>query len=394
MAQIPTGTLRAGLQRLGNKIGTSAWRFPEARKRFFREVWRQPRRIISWLVAVAAIIAVFVAMVFLILYGYRFSFTGFNAPPAANPQQPPTAKTLWDWLNLLVVPAVLAVGGFLFNRFLDQRSKSIAADQQREDAWQGYLDKMSELLTTQQLKESKPDSPVRNVATARTLAVLPGLDPIRKGRVLRFLYDSGLIFKHDRNSPHDHNPIVKLSGANFSNINIHETKLDKRYVQETGSRISLRGADLQGAIFRDASLQQIDLREACLDGAYISQADLHGTWFCQASMIKIRLYSSNLYRACLQKTLMYGADLRLAYLREADLREAHLEATKIHEQDVEAAKLTGANLQGALLYRPYMNSEQQKIAQNAGAVFENFPDPKTSTHTCGESSAAVSSSLA
>ncbi len=134
-----------------------------------------------WLVAVAAIIAGFVVIVFLILYGYRFGFTGFNAPPAAKTQPPQTAKTLWDWLNLLIVPVVLAVGGFLFNRFLDQRSKSIAADQQREDAWQGYLDKMSELLTTKDLRKSKPGSPERDVACARTLAVLPGLDPIRKG---------------------------------------------------------------------------------------------------------------------------------------------------------------------------------------------------------------------
>ena len=27
------------------------------------------------------------------------------------------AKTLWDWLKLLIIPAVLAIGGYLFTRF-------------------------------------------------------------------------------------------------------------------------------------------------------------------------------------------------------------------------------------------------------------------------------------
>jgi len=42
----------------------------------------------------------------------------------------PYNTTLWDWLELLVVPAVLAVGGYLFARAENQRARE-NVDKQR-----------------------------------------------------------------------------------------------------------------------------------------------------------------------------------------------------------------------------------------------------------------------
>src|SRR2546430_17242879 len=66
-------------------------------------------------------------------------------------------KTLWDWLQLLIIPVVLAVGGYLFNYTTsrnernaadkrNQTERELGLDNQREAALQTYLDKMSELL--------------------------------------------------------------------------------------------------------------------------------------------------------------------------------------------------------------------------------------------------------
>ena len=62
-------------------------------------------------------------------------------------------KTLWDWLELLIVPAMLALGGFLLNSIQHDRDqkraetdRAIAEDRQRETALQNYLDKMTDLL--------------------------------------------------------------------------------------------------------------------------------------------------------------------------------------------------------------------------------------------------------
>lgn len=317
------------------------WRFPEMRKNFIQVAWRSPLLIIKRLLIMVALILVPYLVLKFILLGYSASFTGFNQHPVPDPNHYQPAKSLWDWLQLLGIPVVLAAGAAVFNHLLDARSRDIATDQQREAALQNYLDEISKLLTDNHLNEPESGSAARAIARARTLTVLPGLDPIRKGRVLRFLYETGLIFRDD--------PIVDLRGANFSNLKISETKLNSNYLERTGTRISLRKANLQGAIFRDASLEEIDLRDACLDGAYITYADLSGTWLCNASMKMARLHGSNLYQACLQGAHMEAVNLRGAYLREADLRNVHLQEMNGYKANLQAANLRKVHLHEAQL---------------------------------------------
>lgn len=86
------------------------------------------RRLRSWWqeikkhpVIATAVIVVFVAVVVFIfaVYTFGWEWTGFNGgysqvtthTPAKDTVVPP-AKTLWDWLQLLIIPLVLAIGGF------------------------------------------------------------------------------------------------------------------------------------------------------------------------------------------------------------------------------------------------------------------------------------------
>ena len=52
-----------------------------------------------------------IVFVLIVYAGYRFNWgwTGFG-PETSEPKQ--HAKTLWDWLQLLVIPLMLAIGGF------------------------------------------------------------------------------------------------------------------------------------------------------------------------------------------------------------------------------------------------------------------------------------------
>ena len=335
------------------------WRVPDTRKNLIRVVWRRPLLIVKWLIIIAVIIVIPFSLVSVILFGYSLPFTGFNVQRVPDPKQYQPAKTLWDWLQLLIIPAVLAMLGIVFNRLLDKRSRDIATDQQQGTALQNYLDEMSKLLTTNRLRESEPGSPERDIARARTLTVLSGLDPLRKGRVLRFLYETGLIFKR--------NTIVDLRGANFSNLRIHETKLNIKYLQITGTRISLRKANLQGTILRDASLERVDLRGACLDEAYVTYVDLSGTWLCHASMKMTRLHGSNLYRACLREAQMQGVYLRGAYLRGADLRSVKLQEARNKDGNMQKADLQAANLQEAHLEDAQMQRADLRDADLRGS---------------------------
>ena len=92
-------------------------------------------------------------------------------------------KSLWAWLDLLIVPAVLAIGGYLFARS-ENRATRVAAEQRAQDeALQAYLDQMGQLLLDKDrpLQQSEEGSAVRTVARARTLAVLRRLDRLSRG---------------------------------------------------------------------------------------------------------------------------------------------------------------------------------------------------------------------
>jgi hypothetical protein len=112
--------------------------------------------------------------------------------------------TLWDWLKLLVVPAVIAGGSIWFNRQQRERELEIAREQRereleiadrrgQEEALQAYLDQMSTLLLEKDLRNTEAGSEVRMLARARTLTVLVRLDGYRIEYVVRFLYEAGLI---------------------------------------------------------------------------------------------------------------------------------------------------------------------------------------------------------
>jgi hypothetical protein len=129
------------------------------------------------------------------------AWTGFGPPPVdAQGQELPHAKTLWDWLGLLLVPLVLAVGGYFLtrseNRYAlqlqerrDEEARKLEAERAQDAALQAYLDQMTQLLLHEKLplRTSQPDDEVRSVARARTLTALGVLDGLRKRTVLQFL---------------------------------------------------------------------------------------------------------------------------------------------------------------------------------------------------------------
>src|SRR6266699_405367 len=69
----------------------------------------------------------------------------------------PQGKSLWDWLNLLAIFLIPAAVGFGTLYFTAQQNKTQDAeneDNQRERALQEYIDKISDLLLKENLRES------------------------------------------------------------------------------------------------------------------------------------------------------------------------------------------------------------------------------------------------
>lgn len=244
----------------------------------FHSWWQQikPHPVATALIALLAIVIV---LIILIILGYIFNWGWTGLGPYISPSHPKDSdfqrsKTLWDWLQLLIIPVVLAVAGYVINLTIskseheatEQRAQSereaaakraeteqkIAEDNQRETALQAYIDKMSELLLEKHLRESQPEDEVRTLARVRTLTTLHRLGGKRKGSVIQFLHESKLIDQD--------NSVISLEGANLREINLLSFDL-------TGANLykaDLFRADLTGCILTKANLIEADLREAKL----------------------------------------------------------------------------------------------------------------------------------
>ncbi len=233
--------------------------------------WRQ--KIQQHLFAAIGMMVLLIALLAFVLAvrWFGWNWTGFNSyfGPKLNYYQYYRAdKTFWDWLQLLIIPFMLVVGGYWLNllqrtrdeRAAEERNKregEIAADKQREAVLDAYLDRMAELDLTKKLHDSAEADAVRNVARARTMMALRRLDGTRKALVIRGLHDFGLIDKKTC--------IISLNGAQLHGVQLHGANL---------SEVNLSGADLFGAVFSEANLSGANLSEANLSYVNLSYANL------------------------------------------------------------------------------------------------------------------------
>jgi hypothetical protein len=250
--------------------------------------WRPARRQVLWTIRIVLVLVVVLSI--LTLVGWPFDVT------------------LWDWLDLLIIPVVLAIGGFLFTRSENRATRAAAERRGLDDTLQAYLDGMSQLLTDkdQPLHRAQPGDNLSTVARARTLTVLGRLDRHRKRSVLQFLYESGLIYKEDT---------VLDKGSRLLEQRHHIVSLDQADLTEADlSRAFLVGIHLRWINLSKANLRGAFLAEAALAYANVSEADLSGAFVLgtnlkAANLIQANLSGAGLVEANLFGTKLSGADL-------------------------------------------------------------------------------------
>jgi len=299
--------------------------------------WWQQIKIHPVRTLLIALLAVVIVLIILSILGYIFiwDWTGLNATDFSSTPQNITKtityqpeKTLWDWLQLLIIPAVLAVAGYIINLTIsrgeqaatEQRAKSereatekhaetereIAQDNQREAALQEYIDKMSELLLHEKLRESAELDEIVTISRVRTLTVLPRLDAKRKSIVLKFLYESRL----NQKTIHKTNVIINLISADLSFADLDNVVLPN---------IDLHGANLFRAILSFANLNSASLNQATLNIAKLVEVKVH------EEMLSEGLPSEVLQR---KEALLKGADMSGANLTNAKVTPEQLKKAK------------------------------------------------------------------
>jgi uncharacterized protein YjbI with pentapeptide repeats len=327
--------------------------------------WRPSKGQLLWTGAIVAL------LIIAILVGYKYGIT------------------LWDWIKLLVIPAVIAGVGIWFNNQQRERELEIAsqqrerelelaqhqraqeleiADQRRQDeALQAYLDQMSQLLLDKArplrkaiitVRESEEGEDVRVVARARTLTILTRLDSVRKASVLHFLYESDLIAKGSL--------VISLSEADLSNADLSGFKL---------TLADLYVANLSYANLSYASLGYARLYRVKLVGTDLSHTSLEGADLQNADLSHANLSKSRLVRANLE-----GVDLKDANLEGADLRHATLNSRFRMSGIVqlsEARSLEGATMPNGQKFEEWLkdNSEDWRYVKEHPGVYEEDYGP-------------------
>lgn len=311
---------------------------------------------------------------------YTAAWTGF-AP-----------KVLWDWLELLLIPAVLTGGGIWFTRSENRQAREIeerrlienrrieeerlketrAIEEKRLEETRAiehertqdtivkdYLDQMTDLLLTHKLRKSAAGNEVRSVASARTLAALSRIDGHHKRLIIQFLYTSELIgyCKPSATTDQDVFPAyidlrevdfssvdvyyIYLAGADFSGVEMQRMN----GIQANFMQCNFANAQLSGGDLPDVCLAGANLSQAVLYGVVLSDGDLRAANFSRAVLDNAHLANANLENANMERinlvcTNLTGANLSNTMLRSANLREC----TVTLDQLLQAQSLHGATL--------------------------------------------------
>lgn len=334
------------------------------------------------------------------------------------------AKTLWDWVDLLLTPLVIILSAWLLFRAVrwllmdigarqsavaqelarrerhkdreiaaeSRRLKQETAEAQRLDLLlREYIEKIEDLLMHEGLREAKedPEAHVRAIAQARTVATLRLLDAGHRSVLLHFLRSSDL---SDSLLVGAAMQDINLAGSDLAQLNLtrcdlsrcdlseaslNEVKLSEARLQDANlnrarlTLVNLKGADLKHADLGKVRMSQVNLTGANLTGADLSQAYLRGENLSEARLSKANLRQAVLSEARLTAADLREADLSGAELVQAQLSAANLSAAVLREARLDQADLSLVNLSQAVLSQAVLNDACLSQADLTGAYLDN-----------------------
>lgn len=219
-------------------------------------------------------------------YYYRWEWVGvsnYTTPTISEGEEYQRAKTLWDWLELLIVPVALSGGAWILSENQKVIEENQVNERRRQLEYESYLSRMSQVLNKYSYpKEIENSTFDKATMRAWTLNTLRSLEPGKKGNIIQYLYDTNLISTDYQ--------IIDLRSADLSNVD-----LERRFLPGINlSRSILTGANLKGVVLGGEFSIEVDdpsdpLNKIRLNGSDLSSADLTGADFTGAKLGGVNL---------------------------------------------------------------------------------------------------------
>jgi len=230
-------------------------------------------------------------------------WTGFGAYDESK--QGVRAKTLWDWLDLLVIPVVLAVIAWLYKEHEKFKNKNNEKTQRQNQALDDFIKIITDLNLNHGLATTSPKDGTKEIARSRVILILESIEGERKGEILQFLYESKLI---------DMNPKLVLFGANFNKIQL--------------SGIDLSEAEIRGAYFIDSDIQNVNIDNSIFIGCN----------FKNSNFSKSKVYKTDFSYSNLSGCLFNDMDLSSVNFEGANLSKADFSDSIVTQKQSELIK--------------------------------------------------------
>jgi len=241
-------------------------------------------------------------------------WTGFGARKKSPEIEP--AKTLFDWLKILILPLSLGLLSWLYKEDEKAKEKKKEVNKNKKEAYDSFVDGITNLIKDHGLSSSSPTAETRALALNKLNSALDEVDELIKGQIIQFLYQSNLI---------DSNPKLILLGANFSPVIL--------------DGIILVDSEIKGAYFQNSSIKEAKLNNACFDSCHFENSDLSNSHVVKTDFSYSNLKGCKLCGMDLTSVNFEGANLSNADLRDSKIKQGQLDSI-IDKKGIKLIKTT------------------------------------------------------
>ena len=292
------------------------------------------RKLLTYIILCIMVIFLFYLLISKIK-GYEWrDFTGFKD------------KTIWDILELFIIPISLLLFGYYLERFQSEFNRDIAKDSQRERLLQEYYGLVSEYIYRYKIFELTEGNKILLTLEGITQSILSNLDVKRKEILIKFLSDIGIIRRIEHSEP-----IVRLNSIDLSDVFL--------------PLINLKGTTIYHSKFHNGNLLGGNLSEAFLLGNEFNNSDLR-----QANFTKSNLNITNFENANLENAKLTGASLKGAILDNANLKGVEISNAKFVRASLKSVNLRSVWVYEIAMPRVYLSGTNLEDAIRGQVIFD------------------------